>query len=159
MWPFSRDYFYVQVCFLHGKHPYTYKTVDRSIRINTVVTVPAGAEIKPAIVTGIGLLPGEKLPCDPEDISEVIGKADWRERRLFKGIDMRMPIDVSQRAQKTEHGIKQVITTEKERVQLRKKYGNDPRFKVVETQKPPKPKPDLRWIDELEFLDAIFDDG
>lgn len=158
MWPFRRKCFYVQVWFLNGRRLYTYKTTDRSIRINTVVMVPAGPEIKPAIVVGIGLRPGEKLPCDPEDIREVIGKADWRERRLFKGIKVPISIDISQRRVQTKHGMELVETNAEERAQFRKIYAKIPQIKVIETKKAPKPQQDLSWIDELEFLDAIFDD-
>ena len=48
---FGKKYIYVDVCFLHGQHPYTYRTNDSTIANNTVVMVPAGDEIKPAIVT------------------------------------------------------------------------------------------------------------
>ncbi len=158
MWPFRRSFSYVQVCFLHGRHPYTYKTTDRSIRINTVVMVPAGAEIKPAIVTGVGLPDGEKLPCAPEDIREVIGKAGRCECKQFEGVDMRIPIDISRRTVMTEHGAEQIVTTEEERAYLRKKYEKLPQFKVIEILTAPERHSDLSWIDELEFLDAIFDD-
>lgn len=43
---FSKKYIYVDVCFLHGQHPYTYRTNDSSIAINTVVMVPAGTEMR-----------------------------------------------------------------------------------------------------------------
>lgn len=48
---FFKKYTYIDVCFLHGQHPYTYRTNAGTIAINTVVMVPAGDEIKPEIVT------------------------------------------------------------------------------------------------------------
>lgn len=50
---FSEKYIYVDVCFLNSQHPYTYRTNDSSITINTVVMVPAGDEVKPAIVAKV----------------------------------------------------------------------------------------------------------
>ncbi len=73
---------------------------------------------------------------------------------------MRMPFDIAKMHVRTKNGIKEVITTESERKELRKKYGNDPNLKIVESCKPAKeiPKDDLEWIDEMEMMDAIFDD-
>lgn len=48
-----RKYIYVEVCFLHGNRPYSYRTSDRIIKVSDVVMVPAGDVIKPAIVASV----------------------------------------------------------------------------------------------------------
>ena len=112
---FNKTYIYVDVCFLHGKHPYTYRTGDRSIAINDVVMVPAGEEIKPAIVTGVKTYKEKDVPVPPEQIKEIIGKADRANRKLFKGIDMRMPLDISVKTSEPQMampGLSRIISRE-----------------------------------------------
>lgn len=90
---FSKKYIYVDVCFLQGQHPYTYRTTDSSIKINDVVMVPAGNEIKPAIVSGVKVYKDKDVPIPPEKLKEIIGRADCANQKLFKDVDMRMPMD------------------------------------------------------------------
>ncbi len=89
---FQKTYIYVFVCFPNGKHPYVYRTADRSITINTVVMVPAGDEIRPAIVTGVREYREKDVPYPLGKTKMILGKADRKTARAFRGIDMRMPL-------------------------------------------------------------------
>ena len=120
---FSKKYIYLDVCFLHGKHPYTYRTNDSSIAINTVVMVPAGNEIKPAIVTGVKAYKEKDVPIPPEKLKEIVGKADRANRKLFEGIDMRMPMDISIKTVQTTSGHAVVVTDKLERRALKEQFG------------------------------------
>ena len=131
---FGKKYIYVDVCFLHGKHPYTYRTNDSSITINTVVMVPAGDEIKPAIVTGVKTYKEKDVPISPEQLKEIIGKADRENRKLFKGIDMRMPLDISVKTMQTTNGHATVVTDKEDRQRLREQYSKQKNLKLIETQ-------------------------
>lgn len=67
-------------------------------------------------------------------------------------------IDIAYKVVKTRKGMKQVLTTADERKQMRKDIKRkNPNLEVIESA-PPAKKDDLAWIDELEMLDAIFDD-
>ena len=131
---FSKKYIYVDVCFLHGSHPYTYRTNDSSIVINTVVMVPAGNEIKPAIVTGVKVYKEKDVPIPPEKLKEIIGKADKANRKLFEGIDMRMPMDISAKTVQTTSGHAVVVTDKLERQALKEQFGKRKDIKLIETQ-------------------------
>ncbi len=131
---FNKKYIYVDVCFLHGKHPYTYRTSDSSININTVVMVPAGDEIKPAVVTRIMVYKEKDVPIPPEKIKEIIGKADRANRKLFDGVDMRTPLDISVKTVQTTSGHAVVVTDKLERQALKEKYGKRKDIKLIETQ-------------------------
>lgn len=131
---FSKKYIYVDVCFLHGKHPYTYRTNDSSIAINTVVMVPAGNEIKPAIVTGVKAYKEKDVPIPPEKLKEIVGKADRANRKLFEGIDMRMPMDISIKTVQTTSGHAVVVTDKLERQALKEQFGKRKDIKLIETQ-------------------------
>lgn len=130
---FGKKYIYVDVCFLHGKYPYTYRTNDTTININTVVMVPAGSEIKPAIVTGVKTYKEKEVPIPPGQLKEIIGKADRANRKLFDGIDMRMPLDISVKNVRTTNGSARVVTDKAERQSLREKYGKRKDIKLIET--------------------------
>lgn len=131
---FSKKYIYVDVCFLHGKHPYTYRTNDSSIAINTVVMVPAGNEIKPAIVTGVKAYKEKDVPIPPEKLKEIVGKADRANRKLFEGIDMRMPMDISIKTVQTTSGHAVVVTDKLERQAPKEQFGKRKDIKLIETQ-------------------------
>lgn len=89
----------------------------------------------------------------------ISGLADRKNRKIFKGVDMRMPMDIARIRVKTKTGVKEIVTTEEQRKELRRKYGNDSSIKIIESCKPAKKikKDESGWIDELEMLDAIFD--
>lgn len=131
---FSKKYIYVDVCFLHGKHPYTYRTNDTTINVNSVVMVPAGSEIKPAIVTGVRTYKEKDVPVPPDQIKEIICKADRANRKLFDGIDMRMSLDISVKNVRTTNGNARVVTDKVERQSLREKYGKRKDIKLIETE-------------------------
>jgi len=124
----------VDVCFLHGKHLYTYLTKDSSITINTVVMIPAGNEIKPAIVAGVKVYKEKDVPIPPEKLKEIIGKADKANRKLFDGVDMRMPMDISIKTVQTTNGHAVVVTDKLERQGLKEKFGKRKDIKLIETQ-------------------------
>lgn len=131
---FSKKYIYVDVCFLHGQHPYTYRTNDSSITINTVVMVPAGNEIKPAIVTGVRVYKEKDVPIPPEKLKEIIGKADRANRKLFDGVDMRMPMNISVKTVQTTNGHAVVVTDNLERQRMKEQLGKRKDIKLIETQ-------------------------
>ena len=131
---FSKKYIYVDVCFLHGTHPFTYRTNDSSIAINTVVMVPAGNEIKPAIVTGVKVYKEIDVPIPPEKLKEIIGKADKANRKLFDGVDMRIPMDISVKTVQTTNGHAVVVTDRLERQALKKQFRKREDIKLIETQ-------------------------
>ena len=128
-------YIYVSVCFLRGSHPYTYRTTDRSIRVNDVVMVPAGDEVKPAIVTGVKVYKkNDALPYPLEKTKMILGRADRKTKKLFKGIDMRMPVDISVTTMKTYSGTAQVVTDKHTRDLWKRELAKHPELKKVETQ-------------------------
>ena len=129
----SKKYIYADVCFLHGKHPYTYRTNDSSISINTVVMVPAGNEIKPAIVCKVRKYKEKDVPIPPDQLKEIIGKADRANRKLFKGVDMRTPMDISVKTVRTTNGHAVVVTDDPERKRLRDQFGKRKDIRLIET--------------------------
>ena len=130
---FSKKYIYVDVCFLHGQHPYTYRTNDSSITVNTIVMVPAGNEIKPAIVSGVKVYNKKDVPIPPEKLKEIIGKADRANQKLFEGIDMRMPMDISVKTVRTTNGHAVVVTDEAERIQMKDQFKKRKDIRIIET--------------------------
>ena len=157
----SKKYIYLSVCFQGGGKTYAYRTEDRSIKVNDVVMVPVPNEPdKPAIVAGVTICTEKDAPYPPDKTKMITGRADRKNRKLFAGVDMRMPFDIARIRINTKKGVQEIISTEAQRIELRKKYGNDPKLKIIESCKPAKeiPKDELGWIDELEMLDATFDD-
>ena len=157
----SKKYIYLSVCFQGGGKTYAYRTEDRSIKVNDVVMVPVPNEPdKPAIVAGVTICTEKDAPYPPDKTKMITGRTDRKNRKLFAGVDMRMPFDIARIRINTKKGVQEIISTEAQRIELRKKYGNDPKLKIIESCKPAKeiPKDELGWIDELEMLDAIFDD-
>lgn len=154
-----KKYIYLSVCFQGSRKPYAYRTDDRSIKVNDVVMVPVpeGAS-RPAIVADVRICTAKDAPWPPDQTKMIIGRADRKNRKLFAGVDMRVPIDISVMHRKTGKGVEEVVTTAEQRKQMRKELAKYPHLKIIETRKPAKPADDLAWIDELEFFDAIFDD-
>ena len=152
-----KKYIYLSVCFQNSRHPYAYLTTDKSIKINDVVMVPVpDGEAKPAIVAGVTVCTEKEAPWPPAQTKMILGRADRKNRKLFAGVDMRIPMDISVvRITNKKGKIEEHITTAKERELLRKEYAKSPNVKIIETRKP---APDTDWIDEIEFFDAIFDD-
>lgn len=156
-WLFPKKYIYLSVCFQNSRRPYSYRTEDRSIRINDVVMVPVpDGDPKPAIVAAVTVCTEKDAPWPPDQTKMIIGRADRKNRKLFKGVDMRTPVDISVIRIKNKKGkVEEHVTTARERELMRKRYAGMSNIKIIETRKP---APDLDWIDELEFFDAIFDD-
>ena len=152
-----KKYIYLSVCFQNSRRTYAYRTNDKSIKINDVVMVPVpDGETKPAIVAAVTVCTEKDAPWPPDKTKLIIGRADRKAQKLFKGEDMRIPMDISVIRIKNKKGkIEEHVTTARERELLRKEYGKSPNVKIIETRKP---APDTDWIDELEFFDAIFDD-
>lgn len=156
-----KKYIYLSVCFQGSSKQYAYRTDNKYIKVNDVVMVPVPNESdKPAIVAAVDICTEKDAPYPLEQTKMITGLADRKNRKLFKGVDMRMPMDISRIRVKTKRGVEEIITTESQRKELRKRYGNNPNYKIIESCRPAKeiPKDDFGWIDELEMLDAIFDD-
>jgi len=131
---FSEKYIYVDVCFLNSQHPYTYRTNDSSITINTVVMVPAGDEVKPAIVAKVRTYKEKDVLVPPEKIKEITGRADRAGQKLFKGVDMRTQMDISVKTVQTTNGYAVVVTDGAERKQVREQLKKHKDIRIVETQ-------------------------
>ncbi len=129
-----KKYTYVEVWFVNGNHPYTYRTEDTTISINTVVMVPAGDEVKPAIVSSVNRYREEAVPYPLDETKEIIGKADRKTRKLFKGMDFRMSLDISVKTVETTSGHAVVVTDNRERNMLRLKYGTSGKVRLVESE-------------------------
>lgn len=129
---FEKKYIYVSVCFLGGKHPYSYRTNDSSLRINNVVIVPTPEGEKAAIVTSVGRYKEKNVPYPLDKTKYIIRKANRSERKLFKGDDMRMPLDISTKRVKTYSGEAIVVTSKEEREYLRKHYAGRSELKLTE---------------------------
>jgi len=156
-----KKYIYLNVCFQGGSKQYAYRTDNKYIKVNDVVMVPVPNEPdKPAIVAGVCICTEKDAPYPPDKTKMITGLADRKSRKLFKNVDMRILIDIARIRVKTKRGVEEIITTESQRKELRKRYGNNPNYRIVESCRPAKeiPKDDFGWIDELEMLDAIFDD-
>lgn len=157
-----KKYIYLSVCFQGSSKQYAYRTDNKYIKVNDVVMVPVPNEPdKPAIVAGVDICTEKDAPYPPDKTKMITGLADRKNRKLFKDVDMRIPMDIARIRVKTKRGVEEIITTEAQRKELRKKYGNDPNIKIIESCKPAKEikADELGWIDELEMLDAIFDDN
>lgn len=159
-----KKYLYAAVVFQNGRKFYTYMTKDRSLQTNDVVMVPvAGKEPQPAIVAWVREFTADNAPYPPEKTKMIIGRADRKTARLFAAEDLRMPLDISVKDVRKKDGtVVRMVTTASERKALRRKHGNNPHFRIVETLHP-EPAPergnDLDWIDHIEEMDAIFDDS
>lgn len=129
---FGKKYIYVSVCFLGGKHPYSYRTEDSSIRINSVVIVPTPEGEKTAIVTAVGRYKEKDVPYPLDQTKYVIRKANRAERKPFKGVDMRMPLDISTKKVKTFRGEAIVVTSKEERKYLREHYAGRDNLKLTD---------------------------
>jgi hypothetical protein len=95
--------------------------------------VPAGDEIKPAIVTGVKIYKEKDVPLPPDRVKEIIGKADRANRKLFNGVDMRIPLDISVKTVKTTNGKATVVTDGSERQMLRERFRKRKNIKLIET--------------------------
>lgn len=167
---FRRIFYYVQVRFPRGRHSYTYKTEDKSIRVGTIVMVKAGTEIKTAIVTGIGLPDGEELPCPPEQIKRIIGKANGWSRKLFIEADASTQEETTMRRdnRKTERAINNARWIVRTHLFRRDEYicsvcdrVSDKPYEVCPyCQIPRKKKLEYHatWVDEIECMSAALDD-
>ena len=73
------------------------------------------------------------VPVSPDRVKEIIGKADRKNRKLFKDMDMRMPFDISVKTVRTTNGHATVVTDEEDRRQLREQFGKRNDLKLIET--------------------------
>lgn len=133
----SGKYLYAAVVYLNGHKFYTYRTDDRTLKINDVVMVPvANQEPQPAIVAWVREFTEEDAPYPPEKTKWIIGRADRETVRLFAGMDLRMPYDISVKAIRDVDGKRVgVVTTAAEREVLRRK-SDETQFKTVVTLHP-----------------------
>lgn len=129
---FGKKYIYVGVCFLGGKHPYSYRTDDSSIRINSIVIVPTPEGEKAAIVASVGRYKEKDVPYPLDKTEFIIRKANRSERKPFKGVDMRTPLDISVKKVKTANGEAIVVTSKEERRYLRQYYAGRSDLKLTE---------------------------
>jgi len=158
-----RKYLYAAVVFLNGRKFFMYMTKDRTLKTNDVVMVPvANRDPQPAIVAWVRECTAENAPYPPEKTKMIIGRADRKTAQLFAGIDLRQPLDISVQGIRKKDGTSvRVATTASERAALRRKYGNNPRFRIVEKIYPepaPERKSDRNWIDDIEDFNAMMDD-
>ena len=130
-----KKYIYVSVCFQNSSRPYAYRTEDKSIKINDVVMVPVpGEEAKPAIVTKVQTCTEKDAPYPPDKTKMIIGRADRKTRKLFDGVDMRMPMDISIKSVQTTNGHAVVVTDREERRRLKEQLVKRKDIKLIETQ-------------------------
>lgn len=67
------------------------------------------------------------------------------------------PIDISVKMVQTKNGRIQVVTTAEERKRMRASLKKkNPKIPIIETKPVPK-KDELSWIDDIEDMNAIFD--
>ncbi len=64
----------------------------------------------------------------------IIGRADRETSRLFEGVDMRMPMDISIKSVGTANGYVIVVTDQEERESMKAQLGNREDTKLIETQ-------------------------
>lgn len=67
-------------------------------------------------------------------LKEIIGKADCAYQKLFKGVDMWTPMDISAKTVQTTSGHAVVVTNKLERQQLKEQFGKRKEIKLIETQ-------------------------
>ncbi len=130
---FQKTYIYVFVCFPNGKQPYAYRTADRSITVNTVVMVPVGNEVRPAIVTGVREYKEKDVPYPLEMTKPILGRVDRKASRGFRGIDMRMPYDISVKTVRIPGGFATVVTDKAERKAARQYCRGRKDLRLIET--------------------------
>ena len=86
----QRKYIYLSVCFQGGGKTYAYRTDNKNIKVNDVVMVPVPDEPdKPAIVAAVDVCTEKNAPYPPDKTKLITGLADRKNRKLFKGVDMR----------------------------------------------------------------------
>ncbi len=129
---FGKKYIYVSVRFPGGKHPYFYRTDDGSIRINSIVIVPTPEGEKAAIAASVERYKEKDVPYPLDKTKFIIRKANRSERKPFKGVDMRMPLDISVKKVKTASGEAIVVTSKEERQYLRQHYVGRSDMKLTE---------------------------
>lgn len=61
----------------------------------------------------------------------MLSMADRKTAKLFKGVDMRMPVDIAIVRVRPKKGEEEVVTTESQRKEIRKKYAKNPNIKVI----------------------------
>ena len=159
----TEKYLYAAVVFLHGHRFYTYRTNDRTLKTNDVVMVPvSGQDPQPAIVAWVREFDARNVPYPLEKTKMIIGRADRNTARLFAGIDLRTPFDISVRDVTQKDGsVVRMVTTASERQALRRQFANNPRFRLVENLFPepaPESKRARNWIDDIEDFSAMMDD-
>ena len=131
---FNKKYIYVSVCFLNGGRTYAYRTEDKSIKINDVVMVPVrNGEIMPAIVTAVQTCTKKDAPYPPNKTKMIVGRANPQTQKLFDGVDMRIPMDISIKSVGTPNGNVIVVTDQEERARMREQLGNQDDIKIIET--------------------------
>lgn len=76
-----------------------------------MVPVP-GEPDKSVIVAGVDIVTEKDAPYPPDKTKMITGRADRKNRKVFDGVDMRMPVDIARIRIKTKKGIEEIITTE-----------------------------------------------
>ena len=157
-----KKYLYAAVVYLNGRKFYTYRTTDRTLKTNDVVIVPvADKDPQPAIIAWVREFTAENAPYPPEKTKMILGRADWKTAKLFAGIDLRMPLDISVKSVRRKDGTSvNMVTTASERAALRRRYENSPDCRIVEKIHP-EPAPERKsrnWIDDIEDFHAMMDD-
>lgn len=119
---FRKNYIYVEVCFLNENRPYSYRTRDRSIRVNEVVMVPAGKAIKPAVAVTVQTYEGADVLYPLNQTKEIICRADRTVEKLFTRTDLREILDISMKQVGTTSGHAVVVTSRSCRNTLRQYF-------------------------------------
>lgn len=170
---FGSSYTYCKVSF-DSDAQYYYRTDRGGIKVGDRVIVPVSNNGKWKIGT-VEIVERYSLQTVPYPLDKtkgIVSKAGFgsegKVKRHNAEIDRSKypPMDISLRYLNTKKGYVSVITTSAERDQIRKnaKYGkmvlieNYPPATRAEVKLRPREIDDLKWIDELEMLDAIFDD-
>ena len=170
---FGSTYIYCKVSF-GTDAKYYYRTDRRGIKVGDQVVVPVSnnGKWKIGTVETVEKYSLRSVPYPLDRTKGIVDKVGFGSKRKVKRHNAEIdnskypPMDISLRNLKTKKGYVSVITTaeERERIKRNQKYGklvlieNYPPATREEVKLRPREIDDLRWIDELEMLDAIFDD-
>lgn len=170
---FGSSYIYCKVSF-DTPVTYYYRTDIQDIKAGDRVIVPISnnGKWKIGLVVTVEKYSSRTVPYPLDQTKGIVSKAGFgsesKVNRHNTKIDRSKypPLDISQRSLKTKKGYVFVITTSAERESIRRKqkYG---KLVLIENYPPatreevlfrPKEIDDLKWIDELEMLEDVFDD-
>lgn len=125
------DCVFADVMFSDGGASSVFRADGIAVRVNDVVIVPTPQGERPAIVCGVSRY-RDGAPFILGNDRTVLRRAGRRERAAFRGMDYRVPIDISLKSVRTAFGYQTFVTDKNERRRVRNEYKNDSSVRLTE---------------------------